>query len=159
MLTLPVLRYSLCDRLRACWPQNGPGFRGGGGKLRMSVHAHASVGDDGPMRATRKNLEDGSIQYLFYDIEDAATTPPELDRSHGEMTDTDDDTESDDGTETEDEAIEDEQRDDILNDYTVKQLKKMCKENGVKGYSTLRKGGIIKLLRTSVSEDQLPGST
>lgn len=160
MLTLSVSRYSPCERPRACWLENGPGLNARGGKLRISVRALGSAGDDAPPRAVRRILDDGYVQYLFFDEDEVETAVPESDRSQGDLSETDlsetdEDTETEEGTETEDETIEEEQRADTLNAFTVKKLKKICKEHGVKGYSNLRKGDIIKLIRANVSVQDL----
>lgn len=160
MLTLYALRFSPCERLRACWLETGPGIYGRGGKLRTSVRARGSAGDDAQIRATRRILDDGYVQYLFFDEDEVETAVPQSDRSHGEVSETDlsgtdEDTETEEGTETEDETIEEEQRADVLNALTVKKLKKICKKHGVKGYSALRKGDIIKLIRANIDIQDL----
>lgn len=69
MLTLSVLRFSTCDRFRACCVKTGPGVNGRDGSLRTSVRARGSPGDDSPTLAFHKVEGDGYIEYFFYDVD------------------------------------------------------------------------------------------
>eukprot|EP00892_Ulva_mutabilis_P010748 jgi/Ulvmu1/8045/UM004_0282.1 len=160
MLAISVVFHRPCERLRACCHEIGPGSRGSRAQLRTSTVYTRCAGDDAPLRATRKTLEDGTVQFLFTDeVETEAITADvaEDDTSEAELSETDkgaateDDGEvTDDGTETDNDALEDGQRQDELNSLTVKQLKQLCKEHGIKGYSALRKRQIVKLIREEV---------
>lgn len=147
MLTISALHFRPCERLRACCHEKGLFFRGRRAQLRTSTVYVRSIEADVPMRATRNTLEDGTIQYLFLDVsqdEAVVTDASEGDSSEGELSDTDD------GTETEDDIIDDDKRDDVLYTLTVKKLKKICKDHGVKGYSALRKRDLVKLIRAEI---------
>lgn len=168
MLTLPFSRLSPCQRLRAYWLDLGHKPLGRSDHHRSAHIARASPKDDSSLRATRTTLEDGSIQFLFHDVEDGVEVEPEVlhelkvqeavtEPDTEQETETEDDSETDYGTETDDESGGDDQTSDVLNSYTVKDLKKICKQNGVKGYSSLRKREIIKLIRANGLDNNLDG--